>query len=77
MLQAAVERKFEIIGEALNRIDRSNPSLLEQISDYKRIIGFRNIIAHGYDEVDIEVIWEAVTDYLQRLMTEVGELLKT
>lgn len=75
MAQAAVERKFEIIGEALNRMGRSDPSVLEHISDCQRIIDFRNVIAHGYDVVDTEIVWEAVQDYLPVLVREVGELL--
>ena len=46
MAQAAVERKFEIIGEALNRMGRSDPIALATISDYQRIIDFRNIVGH-------------------------------
>jgi uncharacterized protein with HEPN domain len=47
MLQAAVERKFEIIGEALNRIKKSDSAVLAKISEYERIISFRNVISHG------------------------------
>jgi uncharacterized protein with HEPN domain len=76
MIQSAVERKFEIIGEALNRIVKSEPVVLGRISDYPRIIGFRNIIAHGYDVVDVEIMWEALSEYLPRLVCEVEALLK-
>ena len=41
--QGAVERDFEIIGEALSRIKRIDEELLERISERHRIIGFRNI----------------------------------
>jgi len=75
MVQAAVERKFEIIGEALSRLARSKASVLERISDHARIIGFRNIIAHGYDAVDHEIVWEAVRSYLPKLRQEVERLL--
>jgi len=44
----AVERDFEIIGEALNRIKYTDNELLEKISEHHRIIGFRNILIHGY-----------------------------
>jgi uncharacterized protein with HEPN domain len=75
MAQAAVERKFEIIGEALSRISRSHPALLRRVSDYERIIGFRNIISHGYDIVDVEVVWDAVRNYLPVVIRQVEELL--
>ncbi|HIJ72591.1 MAG TPA: DUF86 domain-containing protein [Candidatus Hydrogenedentes bacterium] len=77
MTRAAVERKFEIIGEALNRMGRSDPDVLQQISEYERIIGFRNIIVHGYDVVDVEIVWEVVSDYLPTLLREASELLET
>ncbi len=75
MAQAAVERKFEIIGEALNRISGSDAAILQRISDYQRIIGFRNVISHGYDVVDLEIVWDAVRNYLPVLIREVEELL--
>lgn len=75
MARAAVERKFEIIGEALHRMEKTEATALNRISDYRRIIGFRNIIAHGYDVVDVEIVWEAITDYLPVLREEVEGLL--
>ncbi len=76
MVQAAVERKFEIIGEALNRLTRSKSPVLEKLSDHARIIGFRNVIAHGYDAVDHEIVWEAVRSYLPKLAVEAERLLE-
>ena len=51
MTQAAVERKFEIIGEALNRLHQAHPVLAAKISDLRRIIDFRDLLAHGYHRV--------------------------
>ena len=48
----AVEREFEIIGEALNRIDRVDPPTAARISELRRIVDFRNRIIRGYDTVD-------------------------
>lgn len=71
----AVERDFEIIGEALNRIKNTDSELLEKISEHRRIIGFRNILIHGYDIVDEVIVWQAVTNHLPILLREVKEIL--
>ncbi len=73
--QRAVERDFEIIGEALNRIKNTNNELLEKISEHHRIIGFRNILIHGYDVVDEAIVWQAVTNHLPILVREIKEIL--
>ena len=46
MVKSAVERQFEILGEALNRIKKHEPDFLKGISEWQRIIAFRNVIAH-------------------------------
>jgi uncharacterized protein with HEPN domain len=50
MLRRAIEREFEIIGEAMNKLDDISPDL--QISSKKLIIGMRNRVIHGYDKID-------------------------
>ncbi len=73
--QAAVERKFEIIGEALNRIKRMDRSLVATIPDYERIISFRNIISHGYDIINPAIVWDVVQNHLPSLERVVQDLL--
>jgi uncharacterized protein with HEPN domain len=73
--QRAVERDFEIIGEALNRIKKIDDDLIEQISEHRRIIGFRNILIHGYDVVDEKLVWHAVKNHLPLLINEIKSLL--
>jgi len=74
--QRAVERNFEIIGEALNRIKNMNDGLLEKVSEHHRIIGFRNILIHGYDIIDEAIVWKATTDHLPILVEEIKEISK-
>jgi len=73
--QRAVERNFEIIGEALNRIKRIDDKFLAGVSEHNRIIGFRNILIHGYDIVDEMIVWKAVKDHLPVLLKEIQMLL--
>lgn len=75
LLQSAIERKFEIIGEALNRIKRMDENIIEKITDANKIIGFRNVISHGYDIVDSKIIWDAVKFNLPKLKSDVNNLI--
>ena len=75
LVRAAVERHFEIIGEALNRLAKIDTELAAQVTDYERIIAFRNVIAHGYDLVSDEVVWEIVHEKLPIVLAEARALL--
>lgn len=75
MLRAAVERQFEIIGEALNRLIKTDPSIAARITGTPRIIAFRNILIHGYDLVDCEIVWDVIETHLPVLSKEVEALL--
>jgi len=77
LLRAAVERKFEIIGEALNRLGRQDPAALSRIPDHARIVAFRNVLAHGYDAVDHERVWDAIKNFLPGVLLKVEDLLGT
>ena len=75
LLQAAVERKVEILGEALNRISQTSQEWLEEtIPEFRRIIGLRNIIAHGYDVVDYDILWDVATNYVPPLLSRLDQL---
>ena len=73
--QAAVERKFEIIGEAINRLNADHPSLASRIPDMRRIIDFRNYLAHGYDHVAPRLVWLYTANNLPELRRVVQALL--
>ncbi len=74
MLRRAVEREFEIIGEAMNRIDRVDPHIA--ISYKTQIISMRNRVIHGYDKIDDAIVWGAVVKYLPMLQEEIDSLMK-
>lgn len=75
LVRSGVERKLEVVGEALNRLSREDPELAAQIPDIARVIGFRNVLAHGYEIVDDEVVWDAITTDLPALTAMVEALL--
>ena len=75
MMRSAVERQFEIIGEALAHLARLDQSLAHRIREYSRIIAFRNILIHGYAEVDHRIVWDIVESKLPTLRRDVAALL--
>ena len=75
MVRAAVERQFEIIGEALGQLAKLDPEIAGRITEHRRIIAFRNILVHGYAGVDDMLVWDMVETRLADLRREVEELL--
>ena len=75
MMRSAVERQFEIIGEAVNRLSDINPDLAYRISERRRIIDFRNQLIHGYFVVDDRVVWDVIQAKLPILEREIVALL--
>lgn len=75
MLRSAVQRQFEIIGEALNRLFKTDYDVASEITDANKIIAFRNILIHAYDVVDERVVWDIIETKLTLLLQEVGRLL--
>ncbi len=75
MLRAAVERQFEVIGEAFAGLRRADPALAAAIPDLPRIIAFRNILIHGYASVDDRLVWGVAERDLPGLQEILGRLL--
>jgi uncharacterized protein with HEPN domain len=60
MLRSAVERQFEIIGEAFSALRRPEPAVAASIPELPRIIAFQNVLIHGYAAVDDRLVWGVV-----------------
>jgi uncharacterized protein with HEPN domain len=76
MLAAAVERQFEIIGEALVGLRRVAPEVAAMVPDLPQIIGFRNVLIHAYGDIDSKEVWGTIENDLPRLRNSVAELLR-
>jgi uncharacterized protein with HEPN domain len=75
LVRAAVERKFEIIGEALNGLAKSHPEVAKRIGDIRYIIAFRNILIHGYATIDDRRVYDTVQRQVPDLELTVSDLL--
>lgn len=75
LLRSGVERQFEIIGEALSQLAKIDSETAARISDHRRIIAFRNILIHGYAQVDDRIVWDLAQSRLPGLRDEAATLL--
>ncbi len=74
MMQDAVMRNFEIIGEAVNHLPDEIKSLYHDIA-LAEIVGFRNVLAHGYFAIKSEIVWSAIEQGLPDLEQQTKALL--
>jgi len=74
--RAAVERVLEICGEAMNNLYKVAPTIAEGIPHTRDIIGFRNILAHGYVELDHNKVYDIAVKHVPELLSEVQKALK-
>ena len=75
VLRSAVERQFEIIGEALAQLARIDAAIAQKVPDLRQIIAFRNVLIHGYATVDPARVWRVIEDNLPPLRTALAALL--
>ncbi|WP_409524148.1 HepT-like ribonuclease domain-containing protein [Nitrincola sp. MINF-07-Sa-05] len=77
LVQDAVIRNIEIIGEAANNIQRASPEFAAQNDDIPWLVMYtmRNRVSHGYDKVDLELVWKTIQSDLPRLHQQVKQIL--
>jgi len=76
MLRSAVERQFEIVGEALGQLGRAAPDLAARVPDLPQIVALRNLLIHGYAAVDDRIVWEVATERTPPLLAVLDDLLR-
>ncbi len=75
MLRSAVERQFEIVGEAMNRALAIEPELATRLSESRSVVDFRNVIAHDYDRLADATVWDVAVTHLPLLRERVTKEL--
>src|SRR5579862_6538718 len=75
-LRHSVQWNFVVIGEALSQLVKFDPQTAAQISEYTRIIAFRNQLVHGYGVIDSKITWSIITEKLPVLIKEIQHLLQ-
>jgi len=68
----AVERNFEIIGEAINNIRKYDAAIADQIRESNKIVGFRNQLIHGYDMISDPITWDIIKNKLPLLAEDIA-----
>lgn len=76
LIQEGVIRCFEVIGEAVKRLETDTTNTYPDVS-WRGFAGFRDILIHQYDDIDIEKVWEVVQDDLPPLKVAINSLLES
>lgn len=74
ILQSAVERQFEICGEALGHL-RGEEEIEKLVPDLHKIVGLRNRLIPGYDSIDDEMLWSVVVQKIPELHGQLASVL--
>ena len=76
MVQDAVIRNIEILGEAARNIERYHPEFASKHSEipWEDIYLMRNRVAHGYFSVDFEIVWKSIQKDLPELQQQISKL---
>jgi uncharacterized protein with HEPN domain len=76
MRYLAIERLLELVGESLNRAIKIVPSLAVVFRDTRQVIGMRNRLAHEYDAIDIESIWDTALNDIPQVILDIRRILE-
>lgn len=74
LVRDAVERNFIVIGEAFTRLARIDATMAGRFSNFPQIVGFRNVVVHGYDMIEDAIVWGIILNEIPRLLIQLTEL---
>jgi uncharacterized protein with HEPN domain len=75
VFRLAIERALEVVGEAANRLPAELRAKYPNV-EWRKIIGMRNVLTHGYDIVQREVLWDTVQQSVPTLLKQIEEILR-
>jgi uncharacterized protein with HEPN domain len=75
LLRSGVERQLAIAGEALSQLRRIDPATASAIAELPRVVGFRNVLVHGYATVDNRIVWGIIESNLRPLLASLENFL--
>ncbi|PYK35314.1 MAG: hypothetical protein DME54_05175 [Verrucomicrobia bacterium] len=75
VVRLAIERALEVIGEAANRFPAEFRAKYPDV-EWRKIIGMRNVLIHGYDIVQSDVLWDTVQESLPTLLNQIEQMLR-
>ena len=75
LCQSAVERQLEIAGDALGKLRKLDPALFNQIPEGDLVVGFRNVLAHGYATLDHRRVYDIASARATELLQVLEALL--
>lgn len=76
LVKSAVERWFINIGESLSRLKQIDIITFGKIAEAQRIVGFRNVLVHGYESISDRLVWGIIEENLPQLQVTCENLLK-
>lgn len=76
LLRSAIERQFEVLGEAFTRLRRDDPDAARRVPELDRVIGMRNVIAHEYGAIDYDILWAATINSMAPLRAPLEAMLE-
>ena len=75
MLELSLIRLIAVVGEAAARVTDEGQAKYPSIP-WRQVVGMRNRLIHGYDQVDLHILWDTIEEDLPPLITELEKILE-